>query len=199
MRLLLAAMYSFSVQGRIGGIQQLTLAQGVKLDRRGHVQQSEFKTAETFGLQPVILDSFTRPMFSFYLHNLRPIVIGHRDGLSDDTSPLWLSFPLTTDRQHSNQLTLGRMIPPFFKQWIGVALTTTAIRHIHETTAHEMKRRRWITEEERDSVSAISGHSHRTAKEHYVSKARKQNIRDSVRLLRIYKEKVARGKSVTLF
>jgi hypothetical protein len=193
MRLLLAAMHSFAAQGRIGGIEQLTLKMGRKMKARGFVGQPRFKTAAKFGLQPVILDGLAKPLFSFYMDTLRPIMIGGRDGLTEDSSPLWLSYPFRAPVGRKLSLKLNEMLPTFFREHLGVELTSISIRKVYETTANYLELHRFITKQQRKSIAKISGHCMETANELYVIKERKRNVEDSRLVFSVYNDIILRG------
>jgi len=108
LRLLIASMYAFSVQGRIGGIKSLNLRHGHQLEEHGYVGQQDFKTEEFYLVQPVIIPRYTMPLFKFYLNMLRPKVASDCPGLQLPESPLWISY---TDKKarKTNRATRGIM------------------------------------------------------------------------------------------
>jgi len=176
MCLLIASMYVFAPQGRISGITDMKLKDAPEL-MESSATSEEFKTSSTYGFQAVSMGDISKEILSVYLKFFRPRVTNARSCPND---PLFLTFQGTADRQ------LGRHVTAFFKPRLGIHITTTLIRVLVETTVEERYRSGEITLDQREAMSAISGHSSRIVKDHYL----KLNITDQLE-----KAKVAMGMS----
>jgi hypothetical protein len=100
MQILYCALYVFASQGRIGGIETLTLSQAEELLQDGFTATDTFKTSAVYGLQPVTLAKFSGPVFQLYITVFRPIAASKRVKSNFD-SPLWLTF------EGNGDLTMG--------------------------------------------------------------------------------------------
>jgi hypothetical protein len=72
MQVLYAAMYVYSPQGRISGIESITLKQADEMLQNGVTFSTKFKTNSTFGYQPVTTSKLTRKLLHIYVTYLRP-------------------------------------------------------------------------------------------------------------------------------
>jgi hypothetical protein len=169
--LLMAAMYVYSVQGRLSGISHLTLGDAQNMLTDGFATNANFKTQKTYGLQPISIDKMIgAELLEIYLRKFRSI--------SESTSP---ESPLWVDISGSKYSAdaLGRILTSFFNKALNLHITSTTIRSLMETHADQLMKRGEITEEERAAVMAINGHSSSTTKNYYIRQDRAANVRNS--------------------
>jgi hypothetical protein len=72
MQVLYAAMYVYSPQGRISGIESMKVKQGYEILQTGCAFSTNFKTNSTFGYQPVTSSKLSRKLLQIYIAYLRP-------------------------------------------------------------------------------------------------------------------------------
>jgi len=176
MCLLIASMYVFAPQGRISGIQDLKVKDAPEL-MESFATSKEFKTSSTYGMQAVTMSDISKEILSIYLKFFRPRVTNARPCPND---PLFLTYQGTPDKR------LGRHVTAFFAPRLGINITTTLIRALVETTVEDKYRSGEITLDQREAMSAISGHSSKIVKDHYL----RLNVADQLE-----KAKIAMGMS----
>ena len=161
MSVMFASLYTFSVNGRLGGIADAKFGQYEELISNGHAFTTMFKTAGSFGYQPIVVDyEIARNLLQIYVDVVRSSDIQQK--ASD--APLWLSF-------YGKGLTsqgIGNYVKQFFKRECQLNLNTTLLRGLMESHAEELYAKGEISKEARRSVSTINGHSEETAKRFYV-------------------------------
>jgi len=161
MSLMFAAMYTFSVNGRLGGIQSISYGQRRELLEVGHTLTSTFKTCATYNYQPVIVDfQVARELLLVYINTVRTL----DSNLCTESSPLWVSFEGNEMDSHS----IGNLVQKFFVKECRLQLTSTLLRGLIESHAEERYRKGEISLAARQSVHTINGHSAETAKRFYV-------------------------------
>jgi len=158
LRLLVASIYVFAPQGRISGVQDMQVKDVENL-YKSFATSSEFKTSSTYGIQAVTLGDVSKEILSVYTKYFRPRVVTARPFPND---PLFVTFNGLPDKR------LGRHLTAFFQAKLGLNITTTLIRSLVETTVDTRYRNGEITLDQREAVSAISGHSSKIVKEHYL-------------------------------
>ncbi len=168
MGLLYAALYVYSVQGRISGIMDLTFDQAQELLTSGYVTTDQFKTNDKWGLQPVTLSVRALELLELYLEFLRPPAADR--GAHAAVDALWITFTGAPDKH------VGQRVTAFFKRHLQLHITTTAIRSLVETTMDALHVQGRITAEQRASVHSINGHSGAVAKDYYVHKVRGEDV-----------------------
>ncbi len=163
MQTLYAALYVFGPQGRVGGIANLCCRQGMDMLRRGYTQTNKFKTAATYGYQPVIIGDMSEEMLRYYIDHVRPIVSGHltKDCPSD---PLWLLF----NGIKAKSIDISNRVHRFFNRTMHLNVTTNGIRKLMEIQAEKAKREGIITETEREAIRNVNGHSPAVCKDFYL-------------------------------
>jgi hypothetical protein len=173
MGLLYSAMYTFSVQGRVGGIEALKYSSRQELLNKGYSNSNEFKTAAAFGYQPVILSNIALPLFEYYISDFRPWAVNNK--IPKESDSLWISS------NGEGETRIGRLVTSFFRQNTNPSLhiTTTSIRSLIETQAQSLLDKGIISELSRSSVSNINGHSSAVAKDYYVQRDRSSDVRNA--------------------
>ena len=178
MCLLMASMYAFAPQGRISGVQDMKLKDAPDLLKdKSFATSRDFKTSGSQGIQAVSMGDVSKEILVLYLKYFRPRVVSSR---STPNEPLFLTFQGLPDKR------LGRHVTEFFAPRLGIHITTTLIRVLVETTVEERYRSGEITLDQREAMSAISGHSSKIVKEHYL----RLNVAEQLE-----KAKVAMGMS----
>jgi hypothetical protein len=173
--LLMAAMYVYSVQGRLSGVSHLTLGDAQTMLTDGFTTNTNFKTQKTYGLQPISIDKmFGAELLEIYLQKFRSISEGSPESTSPE-SPLWVDI---SGSKYSADA-LGRFMTAFFNKSLNLHITSTTIRSLMETHADKMMKRGEITEEERTAVMTINGHSSSTTRNYYIRQDRAANVRNS--------------------
>ena len=176
MNLLSASIYSFSCQGRVGGIEDLKFFQGQELLDENVVLTSKFKTNAKFGYQPVTLPADKQSSFllHFYLTNVRPRLLeGHDD-------PLFINFAGT------GPYNVAKGLSNFFAQSLGLKITSTRIRSIVETCFEDLLDNGAISTAQRNAIQNVNGHSSQTMKDHYLKKSRRQDAENAFVAFNVY-------------
>ena len=161
METLFCVMYVTSPQGRIGGVMALQLLHLREFNLLGYCLSRFFKTSKTMHVQPIILSSITRSLLKIYIEKVRVLVASPNAELRPE-DPLWLTF---TGVPFTN---IGRLVSAFYRDTIGIKVTTTSIRGMVETDAAARLSAGEISAAERSSISVIVGHGDKTAKDYYV-------------------------------
>lgn len=126
MEFLVAGLYAFAPQGRIGGITSLTKGAGLRLLAGDVAAVTEFKTSSHYAFQPVILPPCMTPFLELYINQVVP-----RFKLTwGDDEPLFVSFP---DGGRCERL--GRYYTRFAEKRLGIHFTTTDARALNDTSA----------------------------------------------------------------
>lgn len=123
-----------------------------------YATSSHFKTADTFGLQPVILGLATRPLLKIYLERVRPKVAPR--GENPATARLFLTSKGMPDKNLGLHITR-------YARGLGLNLTATAIRAIIDTSVVAEHRRGNISDEMMAATFKVSGHSQATSEKYY--------------------------------
>lgn len=110
-----------------------------------------FKTGLQYGLQPCIFSAVALELLRLYLFFMRPNL------LENDDDPLFITF-------QGSKLRIGRFVTAFFKRTLSLNISTTTIRCIVETQSSDLLLRGEISQEARDSVLTVNGHSSITSK-----------------------------------
>lgn len=166
MEVLFSALYLFSPNGRPGGVQSLTLAQGNDLLEHAYTTTAEFKTRSTYGFQPVTIGEAAWELLQLYLEVLRPLVAQ----VTNNAAALWLRFDGSPD------LAIGKKVSSFFMKALGLSITVTTIRDLVETESKAKLLEGKITAQERDSIMSINGHSSATVAAHYLLEDRRKDV-----------------------
>ena len=172
---LAAAIYACSPQGRIGGIMSLRYKHAKKLLSNGYVLATDFKTAETYITQPVILLHEALLFFRVYMERFRVYAAEARSQrfqvpINQPEDPLFLTW---TGEEEKN---LGRYIKAFYVKNADLIITTTKVRSLIETTAEDLGRAGVIDGITREGVREINGHSSAICKAHYNMRNRERDV-----------------------
>lgn len=184
MSTLFAALYVYSVQGRLGGVASMKLRQGRELIIGGFSNSTEFKTAQKYKYQPVTMNEVALLLFTLYMEHFRPQV---QKGVAQDKDPLWLNFAGEEEGD------IGRLVTAFFKDTIHLHITTTAIRTLVETTVHSLHLQGLITADEKAAVHSINGHSSGIADDWYVLQDRVKEVAQSRKVFDVLSGKAPSG------
>jgi hypothetical protein len=164
---MMASIYVFAPQGRVSGIHDMQLKDAEKL-LTTFATSKDFKTSDKYVLQAVSLGDISKEIVSIYLKYFRIHACTPRPFPTD---PLFITFQGAPDTR------LGRHVHTFFKNQLQLNTSTTLIRALVETTVDARYRAGEISLDQREAVSAISGHSSRIVQDHYV----RVNIADQLR------------------
>jgi hypothetical protein len=135
----------------VGAFNSLTFMQRKELLLNGFVMSNSFKTGLQYGLQPCIFSAVALELLRLYLSFMRPNL------LENDDDPLFITF-------QGSKLRIGRFVTAFFKRTLSLNISTTTIRCIVETQSSDLLLRGEISQEARDSVLTVNGHSSITSK-----------------------------------
>lgn len=127
--LLISAMYVLAAQGRIAALAAMKLKDSTQLLRDGFVMSTVFKTASTFGLQPVMLPKEAASILTSYLSVLRPAAAGNEDVEPDE--PLFLKWGGCA----MSKKELGQGLTGWFRQELEIQISPTTCRKLVETEA----------------------------------------------------------------
>jgi hypothetical protein len=165
LEVLFAALWVHSVNGRKSGVADMKFDQVDGLFDNGYAMSTKFKTAATYGFQPVCLPTNLHWLFRVYLAARASIVaVTH----SQCTS-LWLNFR----GEHENRI--GDLVTRLFKRVLSLHITTTKLRSLIETTADVACDRQLITPEQKQAVQWTNGHSADMVKQYYLLKDTTRN------------------------
>ena len=156
-------MYTFSVNGRLGGIANAKYGQRDELLTSGHAMTSLFKTSSSYSYQPIVVDyEVARRLLQIYIDCVRPTERFIQ--LQDWNSPLWINYNGSALNSHA----IGTLLKRFFIRECQLQLNSTVLRGLMESYAQELFDRGEISEATRRSVATINGHSEATARRFYV-------------------------------
>lgn len=166
--ILVAAIYVFSVNGRQSGVMDIKWGQADELLKMAFCTSSKFKTHKKYGLQPITLGVVSHELLSIYVQYVRPQV--SRSNPPQDAEDLWITYRGTTEMH------LGKLLTAFFIRSLGLRVTITAIRSLVETMMHKKMQQGVITQEQRNAVMNINGHSSATTEAYYVMEDRVDDV-----------------------
>jgi hypothetical protein len=164
MEVFFAALWSLAPQGRPGGVESLQYRHVQQFVNDGYALSGNFKTAETYVYQPVILSPLTkRLLLEVYIPFLRPLVQPTRSSSPARDDPLFLSY------NGGSTVLPGRLVSAFFRRTLSISITITTIRGMIETDVAERLARGEISEAGRNAILEVNGHSQAIATEYYVA------------------------------
>ena len=173
-------MYVFAPQGRVSGISSIRFEQFEDMEQQGHATSSEFKTHSKYGLQAVIVNPRILELVQIYVKVLRQRALVNaremkmkKELRQKHHQYLWLTWKGERDKR------IGRHVTDFFKAHLGLHMTTTAIRSLVETTAHNALMEGTITPKERRAIQMINGHSSKTTEDYYHKHDRSEEANDA--------------------
>lgn len=171
--LLISAMYVLAAQGRIAALAAMKLKDSAQLLKDGFAMSTVFKTASTFGLQPVMLPKEAANVLMSYLSFLRPAAAGNEAVEPDEQ--LFLKWDGCT----MSKKELGQALTGWFRQELEIQISPTTCRKLTETNAAAMLDQGIITPAQRRSISNVSGHGPEVAQQYYVLRDRTVDARNA--------------------
>lgn len=166
--ILVAAIYVFSVNGRQSGVMDIKWGQAEELLQMAFCTSKRFKTNKKYGLQPITLAKESHELLAIYVQIVRPQVSRtHPPQAAED---LWLTY------KGKSEMQLGKLLTAFFVKSLGLRVTITAIRSLVETLMHKKMQQGLITQEQRNAVMNINGHSSATTEAYYVMEDRTDDV-----------------------
>ena len=169
-RLMYAAIYVFSPNGRQSGVTDMKWRQKDELLGQGYATSRVFKTNHKFGYQPVTLSEVAYELVAFYIATMRPQVSRPWKGPGEE--PLWLTY------RGKAEDAIGKHVTAYFIPF-GWHITITTIRSCVETHMHRLMLDGKITARQRSAVMNINGHSSATTKDHYLHERRHADVHSS--------------------
>jgi len=176
---LVASLYVFAPQGRIGGIQCLVSKDYEDFIKMGHAMSSSFKTKAKYELQPVLSNEKLNELITTYMTKFRPIAVKNARDAAPRGKPIQTpeEFWLTFDGKHDERL--GRRLTQFFVKKGHYHITTTSIRSLLETTAHKAMISGGISPEHREAISNVGGHSSQVVNDYYLKHDRNSDAQQA--------------------
>ena len=167
----LYSCYYMSVQGRVGGIQDMRYGQrhGLML-AHGHELSDNFKTSHFHSYQAVSSSEMSSKGTQLYVTVARPAVVGdNNDALYDDDAKLFLTNTAKPEYR------MGKLVTNYFEIKTNdtdkpLHLTTNGIRSMYETTASDLHEQGLISLEQKKAVTRLGGHNGATVKRFYLKK-----------------------------
>lgn len=165
-------------------MKSLLFSHGKRLYEVRRAFNSKFKTGHKYGYQPVSLDDVSYEYFCLYWRIARPAICERLNvDISADNDPLFLNFSGNRD------VLIGNYISAFFRQKLGLAITTTTIRSLVEMEAKRLNRRGVLSTHEQEAIANVSGHSlSSTVKDYYLLEDRESDSRDAAVLFQRLQE-----------
>jgi hypothetical protein len=151
----------------------MRVSQIAQLRKIGYTLSDNFKTSGTYGLQPIMLSSFSYRLVFIYIDHVRGLISPRNNNNNNNWESndfLWLNY--NGDRQ----LGIGNLITKYFRKKIKVNVTTTCFRSLYETESDTLYDNGVISASERASIRQINGHSSATVKQYYLKKNISQDV-----------------------
>lgn len=156
------------------GVQDLKRKQGAELLTRAYALTEDFKTASTYGFQPVLASEEFKEIFRIYLDIFRPLAMMNSRHTDSD------EFSLLVTYDGEPETRVSRLVIAFFEEHLGVHVTTTMMRAVFESTGADREEAGSITPGDARSISHVNGHSSATAKKYYQRASVEQSARRSI-------------------
>jgi hypothetical protein len=128
LELLLSGFVAGAVQGRVSGLATATVAMGEAMLVTSSVLTTKFKTAKTFGFQPIQVPEFLVPLLTNWIKWIRPAIIQQipspkrRKMLVEPDAPLWINF-------QGNCPKASHFISKFFRSELQINISPNKIRY----------------------------------------------------------------------
>lgn len=172
---LYSCYYVCSVQGRIGGVEDMRFVQRYALTtENGHEKSQNFKTANNFSYQSVLSSDMSSKATELYVREARSLIVDRVGNplLNDDDAKLFLTF------EGKGEYLLGKRLTDYFFMKSGgtLRINSTTIRSLYETTAEELFEKGDLTLSQKNSVTRLGGHSGATVKQHYLKRLTEQSV-----------------------
>ena len=162
----LYSSFYMSVQGRIGGIQDMRVGQADNL-MEGETEYSQhFKTSSYHSFQAVSISEIAAKGLQIYVTLARPVIVGDNTALDHDEAFLFLTSNAKPEYMAGSRVTEFFFVVSGGKYHI----CTTAIRAMIETESDNLFEKGLITLEQKNSVQRLGGHNGATVKKHYIKK-----------------------------
>ena len=182
----LYSCYYMSVQGRVGGIQDMRYGQrhGLML-ADGHEVSDNFKTAYFHCYQAVSSSEMSSKATQLYVNVARPAVVGdNNDALNDDDAKLFLTNTAKPEYR------MGKLVTNYFEIKTKdtdqkLHLTTNGIRIMYETAASDLHDQGLISLEQKSAVTRLGGHNGATVDRFYIKKKLGQAVTSARQVLSI--------------
>jgi hypothetical protein len=193
MSLFMAAFWAMKAQGRQQAVQKITYVEVITALSNGvNATSPEFKTRAQYGNQVLSLDDeILQELTKYYIDVVRPLVVKLRTSLGykgwrKGSKQIMLSHVTTAFKnfifvgkepfflpfKNARYLRPSDYVSRFFEKTLGVHMTITKIRVIHETEAKSALEKGIITVHERNCLQRTLGHSERTANRYYCPRDR---------------------------
>ena len=157
-------VYTTGVPSRIGGVSELTLADGPKLVRGEVATVTKFKNVVAYGVQSIALSDPAQKLMAFYMNARQAAVRRGGKDLNSARSPLWVSY----DGSRMTSKQLGGYVTTFFAEKCNLQVSSDTCRALIETFAHREQLIGHVSVEERASITALNNHSSETVKNYYL-------------------------------
>ena len=185
--ILVSALYVFSPQGRVGGIQDVRIQQYSELLHDGYTTSSHFKTVGKFLLQPITISNIVKKILISY-KTVRELRSRSSSCHSDFFFVTFLGLP--HDR-------LGRLITTYFhSKNVNLHITTTSLRSLVESEANDLNRNGRISDGDFKMLQNINGHSEKTSEQYYVKQKAYDAVQSGNRIFKLITENSAEPQRV---
>lgn len=124
----------------------------------GYATVTKFKTASTYGVQPLLLADRTKPFLLKYMQELVPKVVKTWDA----TDALFIGHNGAPIKD------LNRYFTGFNERNLNIHFTSTSMRSLNETASCAAAMDGTISDAQHSSCVAINGHSSATSKQFYI-------------------------------
>lgn len=168
MRVLFAALYVFSVNGRQSAVIDMKYGQAQELIEQGFATSTKFKTHSKYGYQPVTLGEVSYKLVQHYIAVVRPQV--RPVAYSQSGEPLFLTY------HGAPEMGVGKLVTKFFVAACGLNVSTTGIRSLVETEMHRRYKNGEINDTQRTAVQNINGHSSDITRDYYLLEDRVADV-----------------------
>lgn len=166
---LVGGMYLFAAQGRVGGIKNLMASEIQDMLAKDFGFSNLFKTASTFGLQPVIIPFQLKDMFFLYVKVIRPRILAMNNLLENEY--VFISY------RGEKFNCLDKNVSSWFRK-NSFNVTTNVLRSLCDTQTHELVKLGRIPQSFEESMLEINGHSGEMSKEYYRRSSFQSHIRN---------------------
>jgi hypothetical protein len=170
--MLYTSFYIFSVQGRISGLESLTVDQYDDFEDEGHAATTNFKTVVKYRFQLVSIGSVTYYLLSTHRDVFRPIAASHFRSSPAHPTPTDLMF-ITWEGKPDDP---GTKITQWIKRYMGLNMSSTDLRKLVETTVNQLLKKGKISGEAAAACNSINGHTGQVAMDFYTLEDRTREI-----------------------
>lgn len=162
------------------GIQDLKFKQGAELLDRTYTLSTNFKTASTYGYQPVLASEDFKKLLRIYLTVFRPLAVlnSKNPNANSDDYNLFLTY------EGEPETRLSRLVSLFFRYRMGLHITPTTLRAIMESTVADRLHDGTADPEECFATSHVNGHSITTRDMYY----KRRSVEGSVRTVLVRRD-----------